>query len=86
MAARFLHGPVHTSGNRTYLEVARGWLKAAARIFRSCTATRVFSAHIAAAFEVRDNNGVFSAYRTFGEGDDVVLTAAATLTMDVLWP
>ncbi len=33
-----------------------------------------------------DNNGVFIAYRTFGEGDDVVSAPAATLTMDIMWP
>ena len=31
-----------------------------------------------------DNNGVFIAYRTMGGGDDVVVTAAATLTMDAM--
>ena len=32
-----------------------------------------------------DNNGVFIAYRTVGEGDDVVIAPAATLTMEVMW-
>ena len=32
-----------------------------------------------------DNNGVFIAYRTIGDGDDVVMTAAAILTMETMW-
>ena len=33
-----------------------------------------------------DNNGVFIAYRTFGGGDDVIMTSSATLTMETVWP
>ena len=32
------------------------------------------------------NNGVFIAYRTVGEGDDVIMTSSATLTMETVWP
>lgn len=32
-----------------------------------------------------DNNGVFIAYRTFGEGDDVIMTSSATITMETMW-
>lgn len=35
--------------------------------------------------EYADNDGVYIAYRTFGDGDDVIMTASATLTMETMW-